>query len=57
MVSEILGFYVIDNLVIGRNGAYYSYREYGKFSKQYTNEEKIGYANMVAAENAKKGGK
>jgi len=50
MASEILGFHMIDNFVIGKYGLYYSFREHGRFNKEYTGNEFADYAKMIAAE-------
>jgi len=51
MASEILGFHIIDNFVLGQHGDYYSFRENRRFDKTFSMQERWGYANMIAAEN------
>ena len=55
MASEILGFHMIDNIIITNDGSYYSYAEEGKMENKYTDEEISDFVDMIAAENMKGG--
>ena len=55
MASEILGFCMIDNMIVAKNGKYYSYAEGKKLENHYTDEEISDFVDMVAAENMKGG--
>jgi DNA repair protein RadC len=53
MAGVILGINVVDNLIIAKNGKYYSYFQNGKMNKWYNEIEMNNYVNMIAAENNK----
>jgi DNA repair protein RadC len=53
MAGMILGIPVLDNLIIARNGLFYSYRANKKMNDDtiYTVDEVKAYAELIAAEN------
>ena len=53
MASEILGFHMMDNVIITKYGQFYSFRVNGKLSDEFSDEEYEDYTRMVAAENRK----
>lgn len=53
--SEILGFHMIDNMIVAKDGGHYSYAVEGKLDTQYTDEEISDFVDMIAAENMRGG--
>jgi len=49
MASKILGFDIVDFVIIARQDIY-SYKQYGKFEKEYTDDELKLYSALMAAE-------
>jgi len=48
MAGDILGFHILDNLIISKYG-FYSYRQEGRY-KDYSNNELKNYAELLAAD-------
>jgi len=51
MASEILGFHMVDGMIITRDGQYYSYRRNGKLGEKYSYEEFDDYVATISSKN------
>jgi len=51
MACKILGFNMIDNVIIAKYGLYYSFAEQGHLGRIYSDTECREYSDMIAAEN------
>jgi len=52
LAAEILGFHVLDNLIIAKNGLFYSYRVDNKkeIEKEYDENDELDYVKLLVAE-------
>lgn len=48
--AAILGFHVLDSLIIAKNDSYYSYATSGKMQKEYSEDELKEYVEMLIKE-------